>query len=73
MKNLETMVNSLFPFTAIKDCMKSLNKDDTASAYETSCGFLMLENEETVQVKIIITRIEDDFLDPFEIVKHSNI
>ena len=72
MNNLEKMVDSLFPITAIKDCMKELNKDDNASAYETSCGFLVLENEETVQVKIIVTRKEDDFLDPFDIVRHSH-
>lgn len=68
--DLDKMTTSLFPVIAIKDCMKELNSNEELLGCETQCGMLMLDNEETVQVKIIITKVEEDFIGPFEVVPH---
>ena len=67
----EKLIDSLYPITAIKGCMTELNKNENAIAYESPCGHLILDNDEEVQVKIIVTRNMDDFLGPFDIVEYT--
>lgn len=69
MSQLDIFINSLITDWAIKKNTEELVKDTESDAYETSCGNMIVEGEE-FQVKVIVTRKTEDFLDPFDIVQH---
>ena len=73
MKDMDRMISGLFTEIAIKDCLKELHNDANVDACESTCGYLLLENEQTVQVKIIITKNEKDFIGDFDLVKYRII
>ena len=71
-ENLEKMIDGLFLKSAVKDCFDNLQKEKDADAFETQAGHLCsLDEKEEYQVKVIVTRKEDDFLGAFDNVKHS--
>ncbi len=73
MKQLEKQLEGLYTKIAIKDCVKALEENTSADAYESSAGMFVLNNNEVVQVKVIVTRKEDDFIGELELTEHNTL
>ncbi len=70
--DLEKMIKSLWVNQAIKDCYVNLEQNKEASAFETQAGCLLsMDGETPYQVKIIVTRNEEEFLGDFDHVEHK--
>lgn len=66
----ERLIESLFIKQAIKECVKILEKNTEYCASETSCGRMLIGEDEEVEVRIVVVRDEKSFLGDFEIVNH---
>jgi len=71
MEHLEKLVKSLFTEGAIIELAEKLNENKNADAYSTAAGFILLDNNEEVQVHIIVTRKKEDFYGDFDVVEHN--
>ena len=73
LENLDKIIGSLWANSAIKDCYKNLEENKDADAYETLAGSLCsLDEKQEYQVKVIVTRKEDDFIGDFDHIKHTS-
>lgn len=70
---IDKLIDSLYAKLAIKQCAEELEKNPDIDACETSCGALMINNDEDLQVKIIVTRNADDFIEDFDLIQHRII
>lgn len=64
----DKILKSLFTEQAIKDCIVALNKNKECNAATSNAGYLLGSVGELLQVQIVVTRNEDQFLDDFEVV-----
>ena len=69
----EKLIKSLFLEGAVKLCAEELEKTKTVTAFSTSCGSLIINENEEVQVQIIVTRNKEDFLGDFDLLTHKTL
>lgn len=62
-------IESLFPDQAVKRCIDTLEDEPDLTAAEAQCGYLRLDDNTEVQVKIRVTRSRKGFLKDFEVEK----
>lgn len=71
MEHLEKSIKSLFFETATKEIATELNNNKEAHSYITSCGGLLLDNNEEIQVQIVVTRKKENFIGAFDIIEYK--
>ena len=68
---LEKLIDSLYLKGAIKECAEKLAEYQENYAFSTSCGSLVINENEEIQVQVIVTRKKEDFLGDFDVVAFS--
>lgn len=73
MQQTEKQIAGLFIRTAIEQAVGEIEDNRKAFATETSCGHIVIDDGEAVQVVIKIIRGKDNWLGDFDIIEHVNL
>lgn len=73
MQHTEKQIEGLFIQLAIEQAVAELEDSKQAFATETSCGHIVIDNGEAVQVVVKIIRGKDNWIGDFDIIEHREI